>query len=105
VAGTANIRYTVTNSCATASTTLFVTVDAMPATPSSITGTNEVCPGTGTLFTTSTPDGVWSSSDATVATINSTGPYYRSLVQVEAMISYTKTNLCGSASVVRTFTV
>ena len=96
-AGLAAISYTMVNGCGSVSATAWVTVNPLPATPSVITGiSSAVCPGTGTTLHNATPGGVWSSSDVTVATINSTG-IATAVAAGSATISYTESNGCGTA--------
>jgi sugar lactone lactonase YvrE len=75
--------------------TATITVNAKP-TVNAITGTLQIC-GTGTGTTqlgNTTPAGVWSSSNTSVATINSTG-LVTALQQGSTLISYTVTNVSG----------
>lgn len=62
-AGNANITYTLSTSCIAVAT---VTIDALPA---AITGTAGVCVGSTTNLSSATPGGVWSSNDATIASV------------------------------------
>lgn len=66
-AGTASITYTLSNTCSTVST---ITVHP---TPTSITGTPDVCLNAITLLSNSLTGGSWSSSNTTVATISTGG--------------------------------
>jgi gliding motility-associated-like protein len=71
-AGTATITYTVTaNGCSSASTSL-VTVNALP-TVGAITGTTNGCVGSSITLSNTTPGGVWTTSNSTVASISATG--------------------------------
>jgi hypothetical protein len=65
-AGTAVITYSITNSCATAVTTATVTVHPFPT---AILGDSTLCQGNSIFLSDSVSDGVWSSSDAIVATV------------------------------------
>ncbi len=63
-AGTDTIKYSVTNSCGTTTSTKTITVNPVPA---AITGTTHVCAGSTTTLSDA-GGGVWSSSNTTVAT-------------------------------------
>ncbi len=88
IAGTDTIRYSVTNSCGTATATYIVTVNPLPA---AITGTTSVCDGGNTIVLgETTTGGTWSSSNTGIATVNSTGTV-TSTGAGTANISYTIT--------------
>ncbi|MBV8253642.1 MAG: Ig-like domain-containing protein, partial [Chitinophaga sp.] len=72
-AGTTTITYEVTNAngCKTQQTAT-ITVNALPVV-SPITGTTSMCIGTATTLSSTTPGGVWSSSNTAVATIDVNG--------------------------------
>ncbi len=101
--GTANISYTVTNSCGTARAVKVVTVNALPA-AGTIAGTANVCAGSVTTLSDAVEGGVWSSGATTIATVNTAG-IVTGVAQGTATISYTKTNSCGSANATRIVTV
>ncbi|MES2701903.1 MAG: Ig-like domain-containing protein [Bacteroidota bacterium] len=65
-AGTATVSYIMSSGC---KATTVVTVSSSPA---SITGTQKVCPGTTTTLSSSTTGGTWTSSDASLATVDAT---------------------------------
>lgn len=69
-AGSAVITYSVTNSCGTATDTALVTVNPLPA---PIEGGSIICVGVSTSLSSATPSGSWSSSDASIATVDATG--------------------------------
>ena len=71
--GTSVISYTVTNAngCVTTVTTT-VTINALPIVPA-IAGNLNVCVGATTILSNTTSGGVWSSSNTSVATINTSG--------------------------------
>jgi PKD-like domain/Bacterial Ig-like domain (group 2) len=71
-AGTVNVTYTVTSGCS-AFVTKSLTINDLPATPASITGTTSVCAGSTTALADITAGGVWSSSSTSVATVSGTG--------------------------------
>ena len=101
--GTANITYTVTNSCGSLFTTIAVTID--PAiSAGTITGTAAVCPGTSTTLTDAVSGGTWSTSSAATATVSATGTV-GGVAAGTAVISYAVTNVCGTAYALDTVTV
>ncbi|RYD99076.1 MAG: hypothetical protein EOP54_05455, partial [Sphingobacteriales bacterium] len=104
-AGTATIIYTVTNSnnCSTA-VTRDITVNALPVV-GAITGTNTVCINSTTQYSNTTSGGVWSSSNTSVATVNSSG-LVTGVSAGTATITYmvTNSNNCSTA-VTRDITV
>ncbi|WP_161499214.1 beta strand repeat-containing protein [Flavipsychrobacter stenotrophus] len=100
-AGTSNITYA--NASCIAATTL--TNTAQPATPSAITGIFSLCQGLQTTLASLTTGSVWSSSNSSIATIHSLTGLILAGSPGTANISYTTSNICGSASTVHTFTV
>jgi uncharacterized protein YjdB len=94
--GTAVISYTVTNSCGSATTTFTITVLNVP-TAGTISGASIVClPGT-TVLTETVPSGTWSSSNPLVAEIGSTSGIVTGVSNGEVIMTYTVSNICGSA--------
>lgn len=63
-----------------------------------INGIDSICPGDSVLFTDTVSGGTWNTGSASVATVGSTGRVTGVASGVVA-ISYTVTNLCGSATV------
>ncbi len=104
-AGTATITYTVNNAAnCTASVNTTVTVNATPAV-AAITGANSLCAGSATTLSSTTPGGAWSSSNTTVATVNSSG-VVSGLSAGTATITYSVSNAANcTASVSTTVTV
>ncbi|NDC39959.1 MAG: T9SS C-terminal target domain-containing protein, partial [Chitinophagia bacterium] len=96
--GTADISYSVTNSCGTDVATAAVTVNPQPAI-GTIGGTSPMCTGNTQLLTNSAFGGVWTSADATVATVNSTTGDLTALAAGTTTITYTVTNVFGCQSV------
>ncbi len=101
--GTALISYTVTNSCGSAARTTTVVVTS-GSTAGTISGASTVCVGATTTFTNTTTGGTWSSSNTSIATINSSG-VITGVTAGTATITYTVTSGCGSATTTRPITV
>ena len=93
-AGTSIISYSVTNMCGTATDTMLLTVNPLPY-AGTITGVNTVCAGATATLSNATSGGTWSSSSsaATVA-----GGVVSGASAGTAIISYSVTNVCGSAT-------
>ena len=68
--GTVTIKYTATNGCGTDYKTKDITV-CQPISP--IIGTNHLCVGANLAFTDATVGGTWSSSDASIASVDASG--------------------------------
>ncbi len=94
--GTATISYAITNSCGTVYATRKVDIDLLPA-AGSITGTDTVCTSATIILKDTVAGGVWSSSNNSIATIDSAGKV-SGVSAGTATISYTVTNNCGSAA-------
>ncbi|NML41670.1 hypothetical protein HHL17_31080, partial [Chitinophaga sp. G-6-1-13] len=94
-AGTAMITYEVTNAngCKTKQT-VTITVNALPVVSPIITGTTDVCVGSTTPLSNTTPGGIWSSSNTAVATIDATG-LVAGISAGTATITYEVTNANG----------
>ncbi len=103
-ANTYNVLLTVDNACGSSSITKTVTVNAVPPTPSSISGATTVVAGSTTQLTSATAGGVWTSDNLAVATIDGNGLVTAKAVG-NAIITYTITNSCGSSSVTQPITV
>jgi len=88
IGGVATITYTTTpvNGC-TNSNTLDVTVNALP-TVQPITGQTSYCVGSGATLSNATPNGTWSSSNNSIATIDNAG-VVDALAVGNAVITYT----------------
>lgn len=95
-AGTTIVTYSVTNSCGTATDTALFTVLALPN-AGTITGTHSLCLGSTVGYTTTGSTGSWNTSDASVASVNTTGTITTVSVGT-AVISYSVTNSCGTAT-------
>ena len=97
-AGTAVISYSVTNACGTATATRSITVSA-PTAVAAITGTLSVCPGNTTPLSDATASGVWSTSNAAIASVSTTG-VVRGMSSGTDTIKYSVTNAAGCTSFV-----
>ena len=102
-AGTATISYTVTNGCGTATATRIVTVLPLPN-AGTLTGLATVCVAASTGYTPSVSGGTWSSSAVATATVGSTG-IVTGVAAGAALISYSVTNVCGTAVATKPVTV
>ncbi len=102
-AGTTTISYTVAGGCGTVAATTVVTINPL-ANAGSITGTATTCVGATTALTDITGSGVWSSSEASVASVNASG-LVTGVMGGTASISYTVSNSCGAVSATDVVTV
>ncbi len=99
-AGTDTIRYTVTNaSGCSASVIHFVSFNALPSLPP-ITGNNSVCVGATTTLSNIASGGVWSGSNSSIATVNSTGQVTGVAAGMDTIV-YTLTTSQGCKSAVQ----
>ena len=99
--GPATISYSVTNSCGTATATHPVTVNPLPA-PGAIAGPSVVCVGAAITLSDGPAGGVWSAANGNAAI---SGSAVRGISAGIDTISYTLTNLCGSAPAIKIITV
>jgi hypothetical protein len=106
-AGTATITYTVagTGGCSDATTTRTATVTAPPS-AGTLSGTQGVCVGLTTTFSSTANGGTWSSSNTSVATVSTSG-VITGVAAGTATITYTVAGNggCADAVVTRTVTV
>src|SRR5690554_2079601 len=106
-AGTATITYTVTGTggCSDATVTRTVTVTA-PPNAGTLSGTQTICEGSTTTFSTTSSGGTWSSSNMAIATVDGSG-VITGLTDGTATITYTVTGTggCSDATATRTVTV
>ena len=93
--GNDSFKVRVTDGIASDTTTIHVTVT--PFSAGTITGSTLVCPGNTITLTDTTSGGVWSSSNASVATVGSTG-IVTGISAGNAPISYAITGSCGTTS-------
>ena len=80
----------------TDTTTFTVTVNPLPVVPA-ITGAAFVCVGSNTTLSDTATGGSWSSTDASIATVNSAG-MVTGIGAGADTIQYSKTNGCGTAT-------
>ena len=99
--GTATVSYAVTNVCGTATTTKTITVNPMPF-AGAITGGSAVCVGSAIALSNATSGGVWTSSSLNAGV---SGGVVSGLTAGTATISYTFTNVCGSAVTTKSVTI
>ncbi len=104
-AGAVNIKYKVTNSCNSDSTSWPMTVNPAPV-AGTITGADTVCATTTTTLTVSgaSGSGTWSSSASAIASVNSSGSVRGNSAGV-AVISYSVTSGLGCGTAVAAHTV
>ena len=104
--GTVTIRYTVTNGSGCSSTaTRSITVNPLPN-AGIVSGTNTVCVGSPTTFTSNgNSGGSWSSNNTSVATVVSGTGVVSGVMPGSAIITYSVTTVCGTASSTKSITV
>ncbi len=94
--------YTVTitngNACSATSANMNITVNNLP-TVQSIAGNNTVCAGSTTTLTNATIGGTWTSSNAAIATVSSTG-VVTGVAAGTVTMTYTVTNASGCSNAV-----
>ncbi len=101
--GVTTISYTVSNTCGPSSATLSFTVN-VAAVAGSISGPSTVCEGAVATLANAAPDGVWTSSNTTKATVSSTG-IVTGVSAGAVTIKYKVTNSCNSDSATWLMTV
>ncbi|MES2703711.1 MAG: Ig-like domain-containing protein [Bacteroidota bacterium] len=103
-AGTTTISYTVSNTCGVNVSTRIVTVNPLPN-AGTITGADTVIVGSIVTLSNATADaGWWYSTVPSVATMDSFG-HATGVLSGSTIISYTTTNLCGTANTTKTLYV
>jgi gliding motility-associated-like protein len=107
-AGTATITYTMvgTGGCTNATATRTVTVTAIPTT-GTLSGTQAICVGGSSTFSSTVTGGSWLSSDNTIATIDATTGVIAGIAAGTATMTYTiiGTGGCADVSATRALTV
>ncbi len=101
--GTAIISYSITNTCGTDVSVFYDTVAPAPA-PPTVSGPATVCTGNIIALSSTATGGVWASSASTIASVDGSGNV-SGLIPGTAVISYTTTTACGSATDTQTVTV
>ncbi len=102
-AGTAEISYSVSNFCGTMVATAVMTVNPLPV-AGPISGASNVCVASGITLSDVAAGGVWSSSDMSIATAGTDG-VVTGIMPGTDTVSYTVTNVCGTASAIHLLTV
>ncbi|NDC42306.1 MAG: hypothetical protein EBZ77_12285 [Chitinophagia bacterium] len=92
--GEATISYSITNSCGTATDTFLMTIEGT-ADAGTITGADTICAGSTTVYSNAATGGTWSSSNASIATIATTGTI-TAMHRGPVTINYTVSNSCGT---------
>ncbi len=103
-AGVDTIYYTVTTSCGTARAMKVVNIEVYP-TPGTTTGADTLCRGSINRFTNTVPGGTWSSDNIMVASVVTTTGYVTGVMPGNAIIFYSITNSCGTATRNKTVTI
>ncbi len=93
--GSDTIRYSVTNSCGTASASFPVTVSSTVV-AGTISGATSLCGGTSASFAATVSGGVWSSSNSHA--LVGTGGVVTAVSAGTDTVNYTVTETCGSAT-------
>lgn len=101
--GPETVSYSFTNTCGTDTKTKNITVNAPPS-PGFISGNHSMCGADSTTLIATASGGVWSSSNTSVATVNSSGKVF-GVTPGTTTISYTVSNACGPSSATFSFTV
>ncbi len=92
--GSTSIAYIITNSCGADTARANITVNPLPS-AGTISGVTTVCATATTMLSSSVTGGVWSSVNATIATIGTTGSVTALAAGVDT-IKYAFTNSCGT---------
>ena len=92
------------NSACTTTYDTLITITPVPMTAGYITGTAILCAGSTTTLTDTASGGSWTSSATSVATVSATGVVSGISAGV-AVISYARTNICGTVTTTDTVTV
>jgi len=104
--GIDTIRYTTSNSCGSATATKPIAINPLPN-AGTITGTTNVCVGSGITLTESATGGIWSASNGN-ATVGPTGSLSGLVTGAAAgmdTIRYAVTNTCGTIAATKIITV
>ena len=101
--GTPTINYRITNGCGVFNTYKLIQVQQLPD-PGVISGASTVCAGSGISLSNSVSGGVWSSSNTSLATVNSSG-YVTAINSGAPIITFTASNYCGSSTTTKSITI
>ncbi len=101
--GTDTFRIKISDGTNTSTTLITVSIGAAGS-AGTISGPSSFCPGAWTTFTSSVSGGTWSSSQPTIAIINSSGQVYGEY-GTPFTITYTVTTSCGTFSATKADTV
>ena len=96
-AGNVTIKYNIVNSCGSVTDSVVISVIAAPVVAPITALYTSICSGSNITVSDATAGGVWSTSNAAIATIGSTGVVTSLSVGV-VTISYTVTNVSGCAT-------
>ncbi len=96
-AGTSLISYTITTACRASAATAIVTVNTTPV-ATGISGPSAVCIGSSITLTDALPGGTWTSASTGIATVVGSTGVVTGVSSGSALISYTLSNLCGTAT-------
>jgi trimeric autotransporter adhesin len=96
-AGSATIRYSITNRYGTSVASFSVTVLNAPTIADTIVGASVLCARSTVTLTNTTTGGTWSSSNVAIATVSAIGEVY-GVSAGSATITYTVSNICGTAT-------
>jgi hypothetical protein len=94
--GSATVTYLVSNTCGISTAIKDITILAQPY-AGTLSGPDTLCPGQTATLTATAPNGTWSSSNAAIAGITSTG-LFTAVSEGAANIIYSVTNTCGTAT-------
>jgi len=100
-AGTATISYSVSAGCAA---TTVATINTAP-TAGTISGSASVCTGLNITLTSTVAGGTWSSSNSSIATINSTTGEVTGVLAGVVTMTYTRSTTCGPVFATHNITV
>ena len=104
-AGNATIVYTFSNACGSPSASQMITVNPQPN-AGTVSGASTVCIGSlATFMSSGLSGGTWSTSDATIASVNPTTGVVMGVASGSAVITYTSTTLCGTQTAIANITV
>ncbi len=102
--GIATISYAVAGTCGTTTVTQQVNVTTTPTLPV-ITGNPSVCVNATTQLANATAGGTWSSNNNAVATVNASSGLVSGVSAGNAIITYSVTSSCGTATTTQQVTV